>query len=267
MNQLIISEINIYPIKSLSGVSLPKAKVEERGLEFDRRWMLVDENNVFLSQRRFPEMSLINVELLEDGLKISHKFKNFDPLFILYDDYVEDEVEVKIWDDVCPALPVSNTADCWFSKALNTPCKLVYMHDSSKRMVDKKYTSDSKMVGFADGYPFLLIGQSSLDDLNSKLITPVPMNRFRPNIVFKGGEPFEEDNIKTFKINEIKFSAVKPCARCSITTVNQETSGTGTEPLLTLSKYRKFDNKVLFGQNLVHEGSGIICIGDEIEIL
>ena len=136
-----------------------------------------------------------------------------------------------------------------------------------KQTVDEKYSKNNEIVSFADGYPFLIIGQASLDDLNSKLEEPLPMNRFRPNIVFTGGEPFQEDEMKKFKINDITFYGVKPCARCVITTTNQETAERLHEPLKTLATYRKFENKVMFGMNLLNEGEGEIKVGDEIKEL
>lgn len=264
MAEIILSEINVYPIKSASGISLKNAKVGEKGLESDRRWMLVDAKGKFISQRSNPELSLVAVSIEKDGLTVKHKVKNYGNLFIPFEVDEEYQKEVEVWDEKCFAVPVSNAADCWFGKVLGMPCQLVYMPDNSKRIVDPKYSSGKETVGFADGFPFLLIGQSSLDNLNSKLEKPVEMNRFRPNLVFTGGEPFIEDTWKEFKIGTITFYPVKPCARCVITTVDQETAESGSEPLATLSTFRKKNNKVLFGQNLIHEGIGIINVGNPL---
>jgi uncharacterized protein YcbX len=144
---------------------------------------------------------------------------------------------------------------------------MVYQPFESKRLIDQKYAKENELVSFADGYPFLIIGQSSLDDLNLRLDEPLPMNRFRPNIVFTGGEPYQEDKMNRFKVANIAFYGVKPCARCVITTTNQETSERLAEPLKTLATYRKFENKVLFGMNLLNEGWGEIRVGDKIEII
>ena len=143
------------------------------------------------------------------------------------------------------------------------------MPESEKRNVDKKrkYISESHIVGFADAYPFLIIGQSSLEDLNSRLQEPVPMDRFRTNFVFTGGEPYCEDNLDDFKIGDVEFFAAKPCARCVITTTDQQTGKRYKEPLGTLSKYRNFDNKVMFGMNVICKSSGIVSVGDEIQII
>lgn len=139
------------------------------------------------------------------------------------------------------------------------------MPDNEKRIVEKKFFSKDFIVSFADAYPYLIIGQSSLDDLNSRLETGLPMNRFRPNFVFTGGTPYEEDRWKDFKIGAAEFKAVKPCARCMFITTDQETAERSNEPLKTLSTYRKIDGKIMFGMNVVCIKQGIISIGDEIE--
>lgn len=263
---LTLSEINIYPIKSLGGITLQSSEVEERGLKYDRRWVLVDESNTFFTQRDFPQMALINVSVENSGLKLQHKTKAFEPLFIPYDFEHLKTDKVAIWDNTVVGEFYNNQIDEWFSEILGIKCHLVKMPESTNREVDKNYVKN-KIVSFADGYPFLIIGQASLDDLNSRLETPLPMNRFRTNFVFTGGKPFEEDNWEKFKIGDVKFEAVKPCARCVITTTNQDTAERLHEPLLTLSKYRKIDNKVMFGMNLVCESTGKVGVGDKIELL
>jgi len=263
---LTLSEINIYPIKSLAGISLQSSVVEERGLKYDRRWVLVDDTNTFFTQRDFPEMALINVEIEKDGLKLQHKRKNIELLRVPFNFDHSKKDKVVIWDDSVEGEFYNKIIDEWFSDILGIKCHLVKMPESTKRIVDETYAKN-KTVSFADGYPFLIIGQSSLDNLNSRMEVPLPMNRFRTNFVFTGGQPFEEDRWKKFKIGEIIFEAVKPCARCVITTTNQETAERLHEPLLTLSKYRKFDNKVMFGMNLICESIGQIKVGDKIELL
>jgi uncharacterized protein YcbX len=259
-----LSEINIYPIKSLAGISLQSSEVEERGLKYDRRWLLVNESNSFFTQREFPEMALIKVAAEDTGLKIHHKTKIVEPLFIPFEFEHTKKDKVIIWNDTVPGEFYNDQIDGWFSDILNTKCRLVKMPESTRRVVDKTYVKN-KIVSFADGYPFLIIGQASLDDLNSRLNKFLPMNRFRPNFVFTGGNPYEEDKWKKFKIGDVKFRAVKPCARCVITTTDQETAERAHEPLLTLSKYRKIENKVMFGMNLVCESTGEVKIGDKIE--
>ncbi len=261
-----LSEIIIYPVKSLGGINLQSAEVTNWGLKNDRRCLLVDESGWFITQRTHPQMALISVELREKSLEFNHRNNNAS-LLINTENVSKEKIEVVIWDDSVPANKVSSEADEWFSEMLKVKCKIVYMPDESMRPVDKKYAFNNEIVSFADAYPFLLIGQKSLDDLNSRLEQKLPMNRFRPNIVFSGGDPFDEDRIKSFSVGGVTFYPVKPCARCVVTTIDQYSGVKNEEPLKTLSTYRTVNNKVLFGQNLLHRGSGLISVGDEMEIL
>ena len=263
---LTLSEINIYPVKSLSGISLQSSEVEERGLKYDRRWVLVDESKTFITQRDFQEMALINVSIENNGLMLKHKTKTFQPLFVPFDFEHSKNDKVVIWDDTVFGEFYNNQIDDWFSEILGINCHLVKMPESTKRNVDEAY-AENKIVSFADAFPFMIIGQSSLDDLNSRMEVPLPMNRFRTNFVFTGGKPFEEDHWKKFKVGDMKFEAVKPCARCIITTTDQDTAERFKEPLLTLSKFRNFNNKVMFGMNLVCESTGNVQVGDKIELI
>ena len=266
VNNYKISAIYIYPIKSLGGIPLQSSFVGERGLKYDRRWMLVDEENKFITQRTQPHMALLQVEINETHLVIKHKLNKIPPLHILLSSNLNDEINVQVWKDNVTALAYDEDINDWFSEAIGVKCKLVYMPLSTKRRVDPKYAAD-KTVGFADGYPFMIIGEESLNDLNSKLKQPLPVIRFRPNFVFSGGNPFDEDNWKHFEIGEIKFRAVKPCARCVIPTVDPETGVKGKEPLKTLATFRKRGEKVMFGMNLVAENTGTINLGDKIFVL
>lgn len=263
---LTLSEIHIYPIKSLAGISLQSAEVEERGLKYDRRWVLVDDTNKFFTQRDYPEMALIKVAIGDHGLHLQHERKNIESLKVSFDFDHSIKDKVVIWDDTVVGEFYNQTIDDWFSKILGIKCHLVKMPESTRRIVDETYAKD-KIVSFADGYPFMIIGQSSLDDLNSRMEIPLPMNRFRTNFVFTGGKPFAEDNWKKFKIGNVIFEAVKPCARCVITTTDQETAERAPEPLFTLSKFRKVNNKVLFGVNLISLSTGQVLLGDKIELL
>lgn len=264
---LTVSELFIYPIKSLGGISVASAMVTDRGFQYDRRWMLVDENNHFLTQREFEAMALLQVELISEGLKIYHKKNIHSPIIIPFSPETNEKANVEIWDDSCEAQFVSRIADEWFSDMLFLKCRLVYMPGSTKRCVDKSYAFNKEITGFSDAFPFLIIGQSSLNDLNSRLTEPLPINRFRPNIVFSGGKPFEEDVMEHFTINHINFYGVKLCARCLITTINQDNADKAKEPLQTLATYRRKNNKIYFGQNVLHNGAGKINVGDTIEII
>ncbi len=262
-----ISGLYIYPIKSLPGIAVSEAMVTAKGFEHDRRWMLVDENNLFISQREAPQMTQLLVTIEYDGLHIKHKLKG-NSITIPFDPPSPDQRRtVTIWDDTCEARYVSREADEWFTAMLEINCQLVYMPDDSMRIVDQRYASDDMVTSFADAYPFMMIGQASLDDLNSRLAESLPMDRFRPNIVFTGGGPFEEDLLADFTIRNIHFYGVKLCARCVITTIDQDSGAKGKEPLKTLASYRAKNNKIYFGQNLVHIGDGVIAVGDQIHTI
>ncbi|MDB4901742.1 MAG: hypothetical protein JWQ63_1023 [Mucilaginibacter sp.] len=262
-----ISELYIYPIKSLAGISVKEARVTPTGFEHDRRRMLVDENNLFISQREAPQMALMQTAIEPTGLKITYKGNHLFVSFLTPPPVGGDRGTVTIWDDTCIAEYVSKEADQWFSSMLGINCRLVYLPDDTKRIVDQRYAPENAITSFADAYPFLIIGQASLDDLNSRLSEPLPMNRFRPNMVFTGGKPFEEDTMACFTIDDIEFYGVKLCARCSITTIDQSNAARGKEPLKTLAAHRQKENKILFGQNLVHKGDGIVRVGDTIKVL
>ncbi|MDB5246114.1 MAG: hypothetical protein JWQ40_508 [Segetibacter sp.] len=266
MVDLQLQDIYIYPIKSLGGLSVQEGEVQETGLRYDRRWMLTDKEGNFLSQRTHPQMALLQVSLLPGALMVAHKKNIVSPITIPFDATTRREVSATIWDDACTALEVSTIANEWFSEALQAPVQLVVMPSTTRRLVDPVYAKNNEIVSFADGYPFLLIGQASLDDLNGRLEHPLPMNRFRPNLVFNGGAAFCEDSMHTFRIGNITFAAVKPCSRCVITTTSQELATKGTEPLKTLSCYRAVKNKIIFGQNLLHSGSGVIKVGDKLTV-
>lgn len=264
---LTVSQLFIYPIKSLGGIPLSSAMVTDRGFQHDRRWMLVDKNNQFLTQRELPQMSLLQVGLTTEGLQVSHKKNNDQSIDIPFNKFSGNEINVQVWDDNCPAIGIDKETDQWFSDNLDHSCRLVYMPDTTQRKVDTQYATKNEITNFSDGYPFLILGQSTLDDLNNKLIDPLPINRFRPNIVFTGGKAFQEDGMEHFTVNTINFYGVKLCGRCMITTINQDDSSTSLEPLKTLASYRAKNNKVYFGQNLLHDGSGLVKIGDELKII
>lgn len=260
-----LSEIFIYPVKSLGGTSVDSAIAEERGLKYDRRFLLVDENDTFMTQRDFPQLAFLKLSFGQNGFKVLNT-QNDSQTILPFESDSKENISVTIWDDVCTAVKLGMDFDDWFSNAIGNKCSLVYMPNDEKRIVEKKYINEEHIVSFADAYPFLIIGQSSLDDLNVRLDNPIPMNRFRTNFVFTGGTPYEEDNWKDFKIGSLSFKAVKPCARCVITTTNQDTAERNVEPLKTLSKYRTVNNKVLFGMNLVCKHTGKISVDDRITL-
>ncbi len=284
-----VSEINIYPVKSLGGISLNESIVEKRGLQFDRRWMLTDENGSFFTQREFPQLAAISVQLYESYLKFNSYLTTQETLRIplSFEDFPQFEKikmqKVRVWNSFCDAFVLPKQFNDWFSAVLKIDCQIVYMPDESERAISEFFRQNDEIVSFADGYPFLIIGENSLINLNEKLETKLPMNRFRPNIVVSDSDAFAEDKWKKIKIGDTIFRSTKPCARCVITTIEQNVGEfNGKEPLKTLTKYRlakdvfpnDFEsldlnaNSVLFGQNLVAENFGAkIRIGDEVELL
>jgi uncharacterized protein YcbX len=260
MNKLTVSGIWIYPIKSLGSIALQSARVLPKGLEYDRRWMLVDSENQFMTQRDFPRMALFKPGFERGNIEIRYESHNIG----LPVHYMSDPITARIWKDTVEVYEVSQEHSDWFSSMLGFSCRLVAFPENNLRPVDPIYAINQNNVSLADGYPLLIIGQSSLDDLNGRLEQPLPMNRFRPNIVFEGGEPYEEDQWKNFQIGRNRFAGVKPCARCPIPTINQDTAETGKEPLATLATYRRQGNNIYFGQNLLPLDHYEIAIGDEI---
>lgn len=264
MATITLSEIWIYPIKSLGGIRLASATVMPKGLRYDRRWMLIDEQGVFITQRVHSKMAFFKLSISDDLFTIRYK----DEVIHLPANAPAslNPISAMLWDDTIEVNEVLGNYSEWFSDRLGIHCRLVYFPEENQRLVDEQYRLDNDQVSLADGYPFLIIGQGSLDDLNSRLDKPVPMNRFRPNFVFTGGKPYEEDNWRNFKIGKNRFVGVKPCGRCVLTTVNQDTAEKGIEPLATLSTYRKFNNKIHFGQNLIAIDNDEVHEGDKIEM-
>jgi hypothetical protein len=270
MRDLTLTEIWIYPVKSLGGIQLQRAKVFEKGLQYDRRWMLVDANGVFMTQRVYPLMALFKQSIEDRTLTITkvNPLAGRKPsiMFDLNSSAKGKIFQSKVWDDNVEVIEPDPEISEWFTFQLGTTCRLAYFPEPNNRPVDVRYQVNKEEVGLADAYPFMIIGQASLDDLNSRMKESLPMNRFRPNFVFTGGDPFEEDGWRNLTIGKNRFVGVKNCSRCVLTTVNQDTAEKGIEPLLTLSAYRKRENKIYFGQNLVAVDHGHVSVGDKIII-
>lgn len=259
----IVSEIWIYPIKSLGGIQLESARVLHKGLEYDRRWMLVDERNVCMTQRVFPTMALFKLSWGPGGFSIHYKN---DSLLLPFT--VQGQpFTAQVWDDKVEVYEVDPQISDWFTAKMGFACRLVAFPEKNARPIDPRYAVIPGNVSLADAYPLLIIGQNSLNDLNRRMNVPLPMNRFRPNIVFTGGTPYEEDNWREFRIGNNRFAGVKPCSRCVLTTVDQETAEKGKEPLVTLASYRRVDKNIYFGQNLVVLEGDNISRGDEVVLL
>lgn len=262
-----VSEIWIYPIKSLGGIRLSEVAVEERGLQYDRRWMLVDESGKFVTQRNHGRLTFFEVSLRAHGLEISDRLdKAGQGLRVPFVPATTVEVEVTVWDSRVTARMVSAEANGWFSEKLGFPVRLVHMGERSHRKVDERYASNGEEVSFADGYPILLISQASLDNLNERLAVPVKMHRFRPNLVISGTAPFEEDSWREIRAGTAEMRIVKPCSRCVMVTIDPDTGEKSPEPLKTLVTFRQEGNEVLFGQNVLVRTEGGIRVGDQLTV-
>ena len=270
MSSIHVTALSIFPLKSAAGIALDAAQVEPRGFRHDRRFMVVNAEGHFLTQRELPRLALIGVSVSDESLQL--KAPDMPLLVICMPDNTDHHsggksLRVLIWGDHCDALALSPAADAWLSRFLGTPCRLVYMPDQSRRPIKPAYSTPGDHVSFADGFPFLILSEESLADLNSRLPSPLPMNRFRPNIVVAGGGAFVEDGWREIQIGEVAFRVVKPCARCTIPGVDQDTAVvTPKEPLLTLAGYRKQGHGVMFGQNAIADGLGTLRVGDRVLI-
>lgn len=257
-----ISALYIYPVKSLAGIALHQSELDAMGLKYDRRWMLVTEQGDFLSQRKFPNMAIIQSSFRNEQLVLS--CSDHDDLAVPEAD-PGNTMQVKIWNDTVTAQRVGDEADVWLTDILGNSCHLVYIDDDEVRQCDPDYANHSDRTGFADTFPILMISEASLEDLNQRLDKSISMKRFRPNIVIKGCEAFAEDDFKQFKIADIPIRGVKNCSRCVIPTINPETGEKDSpETLTTLMQYRKRDNNVYFGQNIAHDEPGMIQVGDTL---
>jgi uncharacterized protein len=262
-----LSDIYIFPVKSLGGVRMHQSYVLNPGLEYDRRWMLVDPDGNFISQRTHPNMAMLSIEWNSGEFRILDKLNPNDNIALPIIPTYTKLKKVKVWDDTIIAPLVDPAISKWIQKKIQFPCELVHMPESVTRPIDEKYATSDESVSFADAMPYMLISHASLDDLNSRLGHPVQMDRFRPNLVVSGTAPFEEDSWDIIQIGTVPFKIVKPCARCVMITVDQETGKVGKEPLTTLSTYRKAGNKIFFGQNLIPLGKGLIRQNEVVKVV
>ena len=264
MEGLTLSGLNVYPIKSAAGIAAQSWDVDEFGLRYDRRWMVVDEHGGHVTQREAPRLALVQPSIVGDGLRISAPDRA--PMNVPLEPSARVTTTAVVWGEACAANWMGGRAATWFSELLGQPCSLVYMPASTLRHADPAYAPPGVRVSFADALPFLLISEESLTDLNNRLRSPVPMNRFRPNLIIAGGEPYVEDRLATFTIGALTFERVKPCDRCVVTTIDQATTERGREPLRTLATYRKVKDKVFFGQNVVHHTTGQLRVGEPVRV-
>ena len=259
-----VTEIHVYPVKSCCEWTLKEANIVSTGFKHDREWMVVEEDGYFISQRQFPKMATIRPSLSDGKLILTAPgvARVVAPIIS------GPTKKAVIWENQCDVSDQGDEIAKWLSAFLGKSVRLVRMADGFERKLKEKYQKrGSEVVGFADSMPFLLTSEVSLADLNEKLQTPLPMDRFRPNIVISGDMPFEEDTWKKIRIGRVVFSVSKGCARCEITTINQQTGEKGSEPLETLGRYRTGPKGIMFGQHLIQEADGVIKVGDDVEVL
>lgn len=256
----------IYPVKSMRGIAVEKARVEEKGFSHDRRWMLVDENGKFLSQRKHPELTQFVPSFdSEDQLHITFE-PDYSSIHIpLTADFANVKM-VNVWSDTFEAGEAPDEVNSWFSEKLGFKCSLVANTSHTKRALSQKYVAGERQVSFADGYPYLLANETSLDSFNEHLESPIDMWHFRPNIIVRTGIAYEEDSWNTFDIGKVPFIFAKPCARCVMINVDPESGTSDPSILKTLAKHRKAGNKVLFGINIVALEAGELRVGEELII-
>jgi uncharacterized protein YcbX len=272
---LTIASLHIYPIKSLGGFSVKEARTTDRGFEHDRRWMLVNENGRFITQREAPSMACLHSSILADGFRIT-EIRDGAVIDLPWEIRSSPRRQATVFADTVAVLDAPADVSAWFANKLQLPCALVFMPEDSKRSVDPTFAIGINSL--SDGFPYLIVSQASLDDLNERIPSAdpligtsahLPMDRFRPNIVIAGGQAFQEDGWKEIMIGDAHFSLVKPCARCAIPTIDQRTSERGMEPTRTLASYRKRVTsqggvKVEFGMNAMAVPDVTLRIGDPV---
>jgi uncharacterized protein YcbX len=280
-----ISQLNVYPIKSCAGIALESARLFSHGLAYDRHWMLVDGEGGFVTQRQLPRLALVTTELSGDALIVRAPGRAAlgTPLDAAALDGAR-RVQATVWRDTVTALDTGDEAAQWFSDFVGVPLRLVRFDPAAERIANRQWTGETiAPMRFADGYPALVVGEASLGDLNGRLaskgVEAIPMNRFRPNLVLAGLEPYEEDYVDTLRIEadggEVLLRVVKPCARCPIPTIDQATGAADprwpNEPTDTLAAYRadhRLDGAVTFGQNavVVAGADSLLAVGREVQV-
>jgi uncharacterized protein YcbX len=264
---MMLESIHIHPLKSARALSLDDADVEARGLAGDRRWMVVDAGGKFVSARRLPAMVLIDARV-DAGGALSLSMPGHAPLHAAAPSLTEATIDVEVWSSHCPARVADAAANAWIARMLGGDFRLAHMADDCLRAVTGRGAAAGDIVSFADGYPLLLIGTASLDELNRRASRPVAMANFRPNLVVRTDVPFVEDTWQRIRVGAVEFDVSKPCVRCVLTTVDPATGikAADGEPLATLKMFRRHGDGVTFGQNLIPRGHGKIAVGDAVNV-
>jgi uncharacterized protein len=258
-----ITDLWVYPLKGAAGIHVAEWRLDSFGPEHDRRWMVIDGDGVFVSQRGDPALGQVGTSLSADSLVLRSNAAGELRLPFGADG---DRLRVRVWGDEMDAVDCGGEAAAFMSKHLGRETRVVLMPDDALRPVPASSTAGGR-VSFADAFPLLIIGSGSLDELNRRLAEPVEMLRFRPNIVIGDAAPHEEDSWSLIRMGDVECDVVRPCARCVVPTIDPATGVGGVEPTRTLARYRKWDRKVWFGQNAVHRSPGMLAIGAAVEIL
>jgi len=266
-----LASIHIYPLKAARAVDVDESLVEPWGLAGDRRWLLVDEDGRFVSQREEPSLARVTVTCGPPGGAISVSAPGSPSCRVAVPAAGAELLKVTVWNSAVLAAAAGSAADAWFSARLGRPVRLVYLDDPTRRPVDPGFGRDGDVVSFADGYPLLLTSAGSLSELGRWLAEhgeqPVPMTRFRPSVVVTGAPAWAEDRWRRIRIGAVSFRVVKPCGRCVVTTTDQITGERGSQPLKMLGQRRRFGQQLVFGQDMIPDGGGVIRVGDPVEIL
>lgn len=257
-----VASLHVYPLKGARGITLDRMGLDRIGPEHDRRWMVVDPEGNLVTQREIAALCQVTARPSPAGLVLEAPDR--PGIEVPTPRATSNRLTVRVWHDMVEALDAGPDASRWCAAFLGAPVRLVHLSDTANRRTDAAYDPIGGAVGFADGFPILLAAEASLGELNRRLDTPLPMNRFRPNIVVRGSEPFAEDGWKRFWVNGIAFDVVKPCARCVVPTTDQTSGRRGVEPLKTLATFRKRGSAVMFGMNAVHRATGTIAAGDRL---
>ncbi len=273
MGNAVVQSIHVHPVKAFRGVAPRSAVVEPWGLAGDRRWTLIDDGGKVVTQRESPRLALAAAEpLAGGGVRLSAPGRA--PLTVEVPKPA-GTIPVDVFRTKVEAVPAAAAAHAWCSAYLGTDVRLVHMDDPAvRRAVAPDHALPGETVSFADGFPLLVTTSASLDALNSLIAEgphahegPLPMDRFRPNLVVAGTEPWAEDGWRRISVGDVVFRVAKPSARCVVTTTDQDTAARGREPLHTLARHRRTGGKVLFGLNLVPLGPGTVGVGDPVRVL
>lgn len=261
-----LTTIHRYPFKSAAAETLASAAVEPLGLSGDRRWMAVDANGRFITAREHGQMWLISATLDGDVLQLAC---DGAPAIRIDPSELDERIDVSLWKDRLSVRTGAREADAWLSDFLGQAVRLVHLDQLTHRAIDPEYSQSGDEVSLADGYPLLLISQASLDGLNARLEQPVEMLRFRPSVVVSADSAHAEDQWQRIRIGEVDFDVVKPCSRCALPTVDPQTGvrDPSGQPMRTLTQYRRSGNGVMFGQNLIPRGTGVIHVGDPLQVI